>query len=168
ARRAQVDERPSGRSLIAEVMDVGHHVVAQSPFVFASLVEVRVIEMGAQLRQRGVRNVEAQRLLAFHQCQPQPAPQTDAALLAPEHPHRGGSVASRKRGDPGQTAAFARATSLLQSARNCSSPRSVSGCMRSFFKTSGGSVATSAPIIAASTTWRGCRMEAARIWVAML
>src|SRR2546429_1465463 len=121
--------------------------------------------MRAQRRERGLWNVEAELLLALHQGEPQAAPQADAAALAPERLHRGRGVSGRERRDPAQTAAFARATNLFQSARNCSRPRSVSGCSNSFFRTSGGSVATSAPIMAASTTCRGCRIEAARISV---
>src|SRR5206468_886447 len=121
-----------------------------------------VVHVGAELRQRAVGDVEPQLLLGLHQGEPEAPPQPDAPALAPQRLHRGGGVAGPERRRVRQTAAFARATSLLQSARNCSSPRSVSGCSSSFFSTSGGRVATSAPIIAASTTWRGCRIEAAR------
>src|SRR5438270_11263485 len=105
--------------------------------------------MRAQLRERGLWNVEAELLLALHQGEPQAAPQTDATALAPERLHRGRGVSGRERRDPAQTAAFARATNLFQSARNCSTPRTVSGWSRSFSSTSGGRVATSAPVIAA-------------------
>src|SRR5690606_8592141 len=47
-----------------------------------------------------------------------------------------------------------------QSARNASSPRSVSGCWINWCSTLGGTVATSAPISAASTTCMGWRTEA--------
>src|SRR5688572_24090475 len=163
-----MDEGTRGRRLIAEMMDVRHHVVTQPALVFGGFVEIGVVEMLAQLLQRRVRDLEAELFLRFHQGQPEAAPQTDAPALAPQRLHRGRGVPHGQRGDPVQTAALARATSLFQSARNCSRPRSVSGCSSSFFKTSGGSVATSAPIIAASTTWRGCRIEAARISVSML
>ena len=118
ARRTQVDERPRRGSLIAEVMDVGHHVVAQPPLVLGGLFEVRVVEMRAQLRQRRVRNREAQLFLSLHERQPQPAPQADAPALAPERLHRGRGVSCPEGRGPAQTAALARATSLLQSARN--------------------------------------------------
>src|SRR4051812_9491437 len=52
-----------------------------------------------------------------------------------------------------------------QSARKASSPRSVSGCLKSWRMTAGGAVMTSAPIIADWRTWIGWRMLATRIWV---
>lgn len=54
---------------------------------------------------------------------------------------------------------------FAQSARNCSSPLSVSGCFTSAFSVAGGTVATSAPISAACLTWFTVRIEAARISV---
>ena len=54
---------------------------------------------------------------------------------------------------------------LAQSARNVSSPLSVSGCLTSAFSVAGGTVATSAPISAACLTWFTVRIEAARISV---
>src|SRR5690606_32232138 len=47
-----------------------------------------------------------------------------------------------------------------QSARNASSPRSVSGCWINWCSTLGGTVAMSAPISAASTTCMGWRTDA--------
>src|SRR2546423_1822048 len=163
-----MNEGSGRRRLIAEVMDVRHDVVAQSALVLGRLLEVGVIEVRAQLRQGRVGNGEPQFLLAFHQGEPQTTPQADAPALTPQRLHRGRGVSSRERRDPAHTVAFARATSLFQSARNWSRPRSVSGCSNSFLRTSGGSVATSAPIMAASTTCRGWRIDAAKISVSML
>src|SRR5919198_2916739 len=163
-----MDDRPSRGRLIAEVVDVRHHVVAKPPFVFGGLVEIGIVEVRAQLGKCRAGDLEAELFLRFHEREPQPAPEIDATPLAPQRLHGGRGVPRGERGDPVQTAAFARATSVFQSARNCSSPRSVSGCFSSFLRTSGGSVATSAPIIAASTTWRGWRMDAARISVSIL
>ncbi len=118
AGRAKMNERTGGRRLIAEVVDMRHHIVTQPSLVFRGLLEVGIVEMGPQLRQRGVRNREAQLFFPLHQREPQPAPQADTAALAPERLHRGRGVARRERRNPAQTAAFARATSLLQSARN--------------------------------------------------
>src|SRR3989449_918273 len=140
--------------------------VAQPLLVVGRALRIGVVQVGAELRQRAVGDVEPQLLLGLHQREPEAPPQPDAPALAPQRLHRRGGVAGPERRRVRQTAAFARATSLLQSARNCCSPRSVSGCSSSFFNTSGGRVATSAPIMAASTTWRGCRIEAARISVA--
>ena len=52
---------------------------------------------------------------------------------------------------------------LAQSARKRSTPTSVRGCLRAFIRTSWGTVATSAPRRAASTTCMGWRMLAAMI-----
>jgi hypothetical protein len=52
-----------------------------------------------------------------------------------------------------------------QSSRKRLRPMSVSGCFRSIWNTAKGSVATSAPATAASTTCSGLRSDAARIWV---
>jgi putative hemolysin len=54
---------------------------------------------------------------------------------------------------------------LAQSARKASRPLSVSGCLTSALSVAGGTVATSAPIMAASLTWFTVRIEAARISV---
>src|SRR5690606_1889589 len=54
---------------------------------------------------------------------------------------------------------------FAQSARKASKPLSVSGCLTSAFSVAGGTVATSAPIIATCLTWFTVRTEAARISV---
>ncbi len=113
-----MNEGTGGWRLIAEVMDVCHHVMAQPALVLGRFVQIDIIEMGAHLGQRGSGDREAQVPLDFHQREPQPAPQTDAAALAPERLHGGRGVARGERRDPGQTAAFARAASWFQSARN--------------------------------------------------
>ena len=48
-----------------------------------------------------------------------------------------------------------------QSARNDSSPRSVSGCFTRFFSTANGTVAMSQPMSAACVTWLAERIDAA-------
>ena len=152
---AEVQVAPRRRRLLAQVVDVGHDVVTQTLLVLGGAVEIGVVQMGAELLERGRRNVQPQLALRLHQGEPQPAPQPDAPALAPQRLHRGRGVARRERRDVAQTEALARAASLLQSLRNWSRPRSVSGCSSSFLSTSAGMVAMSAPIIAASTTWRG-------------
>src|SRR3989449_1830574 len=164
---AEVNERTRRRGLLTEMMDVRHHVMPQPLLMLGRAVEIGVVEVAAQLGQRAIGDVETELLLGLQQREPEPPPQPDPPALAPQRLHRRGGVARAERRGVGQTGAFARATRLFQSARNCSSPRSVGGCSSSFFRTSGGSVATSAPIIAASTTWRGWRIEAARICVAI-
>src|SRR5207249_12088643 len=167
AGRAEVEEGARRRRLVPEVMDVRHHVVPHTLLVLGGALQIGVVQVRAQLSERPVGDGEAELALGLHEREPQPPPQADPPALSPQRLHRGRSVALAQRREVCQTAAFARATRLFQSARNCSSPRSVSGCSSSFFKTSGGSVATSAPIIAASNTWRGWRIEAARISVAI-
>ena len=54
---------------------------------------------------------------------------------------------------------------FFQSARKVSRPLSVRGCLARFRSTAGGIVAASAPAIAACLTWRGVRIEEARISV---
>src|SRR2546422_3040402 len=61
----------------------------------------------------------------------------------------------------GHAPSFSSFSSLFQSARNFSRPRSVNGCFTSLENTSYGMVATSAPAWAASTTCMGWRREAA-------
>ena len=118
ARGAQMNEGAGGRRLIAEMMDVRHHVMAQPALVLRGFLEIGVVQVRAKLIHCCIRDPDSQILLPLHERQPQPAPQADAAALAPECLHRGRGVACGERRDPAQTAAFARATSLLQSARN--------------------------------------------------
>ena len=54
---------------------------------------------------------------------------------------------------------------FAQSDMKASMPLSVSGCFARPFKTAGGTVATSAPMMAACLTWFAVRTEAARISV---
>ena len=93
ARGAEVQERPRRRRLLAQEMDVRHHVVAQALLVLRRAVEIRVVEVGAQLAQGVVGDGEPQLLLALHQGEPQATPQTDAASLAPQRLHRRRGVA---------------------------------------------------------------------------
>ena len=115
---AEVEIRPGRGRLVAEVVDVRHDVVAQPLLVLGGAIEVGVVEVGPQLRERGRGNVHSQLALPFHQREPQPPPQSDAPALAPQRLHRGGGVARGERRDVTQTEALARAASLLQSFRN--------------------------------------------------
>ena len=73
--------------------------------------------------------------------------------------------AQRQKGESGRSHAHRlvrlRETCLLQSLRNWSTPRSVSGCTRSNRNTDGGTAAASAPMDAASVNCRGARIDAA-------
>src|SRR3989441_3135271 len=155
--------RPPRSTLFPYTTLFRSHVVPQALLILGRAVEIGVVEVPAELGQRAIGDVETELLLGLQQREPEPPPQPDPPALAPQRLHRRGGVARAERRGVGQTGAFARATRLFQSARNCSSPRSVRGCSSSFFRTSGGSVATSAPIIAASTTWRRWRIEAGGI-----
>ena len=97
---AEVEEGPGRGRLVAEGVDVGHHVVAEPPLVLGGRGQVGVVEMGAHLRQRRVRDVEPQLPLRLGQRQPEPAPEADAVRLAPEPLHGGRGVAGAERGTP--------------------------------------------------------------------
>ena len=47
---AEVEERPRGRRLVAEGVDVGHHVVPEAALVAGRGGEVGVVEVGPHLR----------------------------------------------------------------------------------------------------------------------
>src|SRR5260370_22176955 len=143
-----MNEGAGSRRLIAEVVDVRHHIMAKPASSPRRFLEAGVVQVRAKLIHCGIRDRDSQILLALHERQPQPAPQADTAAFAPERLHRGRGVACGERRDPAQTAAFARATSLLPSARKWSMARAVSGWSRSFFRTSGGNVASAGPMIA--------------------
>jgi hypothetical protein len=115
---AKMQERPGGRGLFPERVDVCHDVVAQTLFELRRARQVGGVEVRAQLGDGVGRNLEPELALALHQRQPQAAPQPDAAPLAPERLHRGRGVAGGKRRFPVHTPALARAASLLQSERN--------------------------------------------------
>ena len=93
---AEVEEGPRGGSLLAEVMDVRHHVMAQPLLMLGGALQVHVVQVGAQLRERLIGNVEAELLLRLHQREPQAPPQPDAPPLAPQRLHRRRGVALRQ------------------------------------------------------------------------
>ena len=74
ARRAQMNERPRRRRLLAQMVDVRHHVVADPLLVLRRTLQVGVVQVGAQLRERLLRDIEAELALGLHQRQPEPPP----------------------------------------------------------------------------------------------
>ena len=54
ARRAEVDEGARRRGLLAQVVDVRHHVVADPLLVLRDTLEIGVVQMRAQLRERAL------------------------------------------------------------------------------------------------------------------
>ena len=118
ARRSEVDVRTGRRRLLAEVMDVGHDIVAQPLLVLGGALEVGVVDVLAHLRQRVLGDVETELFLGLHQCEPEPPPQPDAPPLSPQRLHRRGGIPLGQGRAVRQTGAFARPTSLFQSARN--------------------------------------------------
>jgi len=93
ARRAEVDEGACRRRLLTQMVDVCHHVVADALLVLRRALEIGIVQVGAQLRERPLRDVDAQLPLDLHEGEPQPAPQPDPSPLPPQGLHRRGGVA---------------------------------------------------------------------------
>ena len=51
-----MNEGARRRRLVAEVVNVGHHVVPQPALVLSGFVEVGVVQVRAELRDRGIGN----------------------------------------------------------------------------------------------------------------
>ena len=83
ARGAEVQVGPGGRRLVAQRVDVGHHIVPQAFLVLHRPVEVDVVEVGAHLGGGIGRDREPELLFGFQQGEPEPAPLADAPALAP-------------------------------------------------------------------------------------
>ena len=95
---AQVDHRLGVGRLVAEVVHVRHHVVAEALLIHRRLVQVRIVQVQTHLRDRRIGDRESELLFAFGQRQPDPAPEADAVRLAPETLHLEGGVAGAERG----------------------------------------------------------------------
>ena len=105
ARRAEVKERAGGGCLLAEVVDVRHHVVTQALLVLRRAIQVGVVQVRPHFRQGRRRDGEPELLLRFHQRQPEPAPQPDSFPVPPQHLHGRGGIALAQRGLVGQPGA---------------------------------------------------------------
>jgi hypothetical protein len=86
--------------LIAESVDVGHHIVAEPALVASGNLEIRIIQVRAHLHDRLLGNLEPQLALGFCQREPEPAPEADAMAFTPEYLHGGRRVPRPKRRAP--------------------------------------------------------------------
>jgi hypothetical protein len=86
--------------LVAEGVDVRHHVVPEPALVPRRRGEVRVVQVRAHLGQRFLGNGEPQLALRLREREPQPAPEPDTVRLAPEDLHRRRGVAGAQRRAP--------------------------------------------------------------------
>ncbi len=78
--RAQVEDRPGRRRGVAKSVDVGHHVMTQTPLVARGSLEVDRIDLGAQFADLGFGDVQAQVALGLGQRDPEPSPGRELAL----------------------------------------------------------------------------------------
>ena len=86
---AQVQEGPRRGRLIAEGVDVGHHVMAKAALVAGRYIQICVVQVRPHLDDGRLRDVEPQLAFRLGQCQPESAPQANAVTVAPEGLHRG-------------------------------------------------------------------------------
>ena len=86
-----------GRSLIAEGVDMGHHVVPQLALVFVGGGEVDRVDMGPQLFDLRLRDGEPHLRFGFGEPDPQLPPGAVFALSAPELAHFSGGVTGFER-----------------------------------------------------------------------
>jgi len=92
ARGAQVQVGSGAGSLVAQGVDMGHHVVAEPPLVLRGHREVGVVQVVPQIREGGVGDVKPQFALGLHQGEPDPAPEAGPVLCPPQGLHLGGGV----------------------------------------------------------------------------
>ncbi len=97
AGRAQMNDAARLRGLIAQSVHMGHHVVAKLGLVGLRRVEVEVVQVcfeGGDLR---VGDVEAQRLFALGEGEPESSPGREAVPVGPEFLHGTGGVPGLQR-----------------------------------------------------------------------
>ena len=82
---------------VAECVHVRHHVVTESALVGGRNFEVDGVEVGAHLRQRLIRNRDAQRLLGFSEREPDATPEAVSHARRPDLKHGLRGVALRQR-----------------------------------------------------------------------
>jgi hypothetical protein len=97
---SEVEVRAGGGYLIAEGMDVGHHIVAKAPFVPRCRSQVGVIEVLPHLADRRLRNLQSQLALGFGQGEPESAPEGNSAGLSPQRLHCRRRVSGAQRRAP--------------------------------------------------------------------
>ena len=98
ARRTEVNELVRRGRDVAKGVHVGHDVMSKAPLVHGNALKVDVVEVGAHLVKRRIRNVHAELLLCLGQRQPEPAPKSMAHLRGPQLEHRPGGIALGERG----------------------------------------------------------------------
>jgi hypothetical protein len=97
ARGAEVDDRLRPRALLAERVDVRHHVVFEALLEVARVGVVDVVGRRLHLLDLRGGDVEAERLLRLRERDPEPPPRAELEVVReePEHLHR--RVPLRKR-----------------------------------------------------------------------
>src|SRR5690606_10824932 len=95
--RAEVDDPARGGRLLPQVVDVRHHVMAQLALQLGRPGEVEVIEVLAKLRDRLVRDLQAELTLGFRQRQPQPTPGSELEARREDVRHLPRRVPLRER-----------------------------------------------------------------------
>jgi hypothetical protein len=73
--------------LITECVDVGHHIVTESPLVSRSNLEIGVVQVRAHLCDGLLRDIEPQLTLCFRQRKPESPPEAYTVALTPEYLH---------------------------------------------------------------------------------
>jgi len=151
-----VDERSRRGSLIAEVVNVAITSWRSRPLVLSGLLEVRIVENGAATAPARHQESRAPALSASASREPQPAPQAQCGGRSPHTP------ASRERRTVYRVATSSSKPRRWPARPACSSRRGTdrgrdrsADVSSSFFRTSGGRVATSAPIIARQSRGEG-------------
>jgi hypothetical protein len=95
--RAEVQDPARRPAALAPGVHVGHHVVAQLALEALGQLEVHVLEVRAQLGELGVRDRQAELLLALGQREPDAVPGDELLLLAEVRAHCLAGVARPER-----------------------------------------------------------------------
>jgi len=88
AGRSKMNERLCGRCRIAERVNVRHHVMTKSLLVGGNGLEVDLVEIGAHLLDRSVRDRDPQLTLGLGERQPKTAPKPVTRCRRPQLEHR--------------------------------------------------------------------------------
>ena len=96
-RGTQVDDARRGGGVVAEEVDVRHHVVAEATLVLGGLLEVDGVERRAHLIERLLRDVQPDLPLALREREPQAAPRPVAVPRREDLLHLGRRVAVGER-----------------------------------------------------------------------
>lgn len=80
-------------ALIAVSVDLGHHIVAEFPFVFVGNIEIESIAESFELFDLGLGDRQSELLLGFGEGDPEFSPESDAVFRAEQARHFAGSIA---------------------------------------------------------------------------